>query len=256
MTSADPVWSSPGDIAGRGMAPGCVDIWRARTDLPGDRISSLFNFLSADEQSRAERFLYPVHRGRYIASRGILRCILGGYLDVGPSKIRFSTCSHGKPQLEESLQQVGLRFNLSHSHGIALYAVAENRDVGIDVEYLGRPCRELQIARRFFAPEEAEVIAGLPDDHRRKAFFVCWTRKEALLKAKGVGLSIPLDRFEVSVRPEDPPALLRTDWNEKERLQWRFFTVDPGPDYVASLAVEKGVSQLRFFDADPERICR
>ncbi|MGM0402599.1 MAG: 4'-phosphopantetheinyl transferase family protein [Thermodesulfobacteriota bacterium] len=254
MTSADPVWSAPGDIAGRGMAPGCVDIWRARTDLAADRISVLFNLLSADEQSRAERFLYPVHRGRYIAARGILRQILGAYLGIGPQKIRFSTCSHGKPRLENPLHRCGLRFNLSHSHGIAMYAVAENRDVGIDVEYLGRPCRELQIARRFFAPEEAEAIASLSEKNRRKAFFVCWTRKEALLKAKGVGLSIPLDRFAVSVRPEDPPALLHTAWNEKDRLQWRLFTVDPGPDYVASLAVEKGTSQLRFFDADAEGI--
>lgn len=256
MTSTTPSWSAQTEGDGPKTAPGCVDIWRTRTDLSADRISSLFHFLSADEQSRAERFLHSVHRGRFIASRGILRCILGDYLGVGPQKIRFSTCSHGKPRLEDPLHQAGLRFNLSHSYGMALYAVAENRDVGIDVEYLARPCRELQIARRFFSSEEAQVIAGLPDNHRRKAFFVCWTRKEALLKAKGVGLSIPLDRFEVSVRPEDPPALLRTDWNEKERLQWRLFNVEPGPDYVASLAVEKGVSQLRFFEADPERICR
>ncbi len=248
--AAIPAWSVPGDNACREIAAGCVDIWRARIDLaPGD-VSSFFELISADEQARADRFRYPHHRSRYIASHGILRKILGLYLDVPPKEICFAADSHGKPYLTAPCTPADLRFNLSHSRDMALYAVTRSRDVGIDVEHLERAGNSLEIARRFFAPAEADAIASAPDELRRKAFLTCWTRKEAFLKAKGDGLSIPLNAFEVTVWPESPPALLSVGWDASDHLKWVLFDIDPGGDYVASIAVEQGVSELRCFDAD------
>ncbi len=249
-----PAWSSPQSASQEEMTTDDADIWRVSLDRTPGEIRLLFKSLSAEEQERADRLRFPVHRNRYIASRGFLRQILGGYIHIAAQEIRFLSGFHGKPQLNVFPGKTDLQFNLSHSHGLALYAVSRKQNIGIDVEYLGRACNALKIARRFFTPGEAEMIAGLPEKIRWRAFFTCWTRKEAFLKAKGVGLSIPLNRFAVSVLPEDPPVLLHAAWDREEHAKWQLFDIDPGRDYVATLAVERGVSRFRFFDGGAEMI--
>lgn len=251
-----PAWSLPQSTPQEEMATDDADIWRVSLDRTPDEIRLLFNLLSPDEQSRADRLRFAVHRNRYIASRGFLRQILNRYIHIAAREIRFFTGFHGKPQLNVSPEKTDLQFNLSHTHGLALYAVSRKHDIGIDVEYLGRACSPLKIARRFFTPGEAEIIAGLPEKIGRRAFFTCWTRKEAILKAKGVGLTIPLNQFAVSVLPEDPPALVHAAWDRDEHSKWQLFDIDPGRDYVASLAVEKGISRFRFFDGGADMICQ
>ncbi len=249
MVSASTSWSSPaGDFCGQ-PPPGGVDIWRARLDLVPAETEALSGLLSKDEQNRAARFRYPVHRGRFIASHGILRNILSRYLGQSPESIRYSANAHGKPYLRDLCRGTDFRFNLSHSQDMALYAIAVDREVGIDVEHPGRSGKTLDIAARFFAPVEAAAIGELPERLRKKAFFACWTRKEAYLKARGSGLSAPLDQFAVSVHPEAPPALLYAAWNAEAPVEWTLFDVDPGGGYMAAVAVEGRVSTVRHFDA-------
>lgn len=249
MVSASTSWSSPAGDFCRQPLPCGVDIWRARLDLVPEETEALSGVLSREEQNRAARFRYPVHRGRFIASHGILRNILSRYLGQSPEKIRYSANAHGKPHLIDSNRGVDLRYNFSHSQDMAVYAIAVDREVGIDVEHPGRSGQTLEIAARFFAPVEAAAIGELPERLRKKAFFACWTRKEAYLKAKGSGLSAPLDQFAVSVHPEAPPALLHAKWNSSAHLKWTLFDIDPGGGYMAAVAVEGRVSTVRYFDA-------
>ena len=249
MVSASTSWSSPAGDFRVQSSPCGVDIWRAQLDLVPAETEALSGMLSKDEQNRAARFRYPVHRGRFIASHGILRNILSRYLGQSPESIRYSANAYGKPHLIDSNRGIDLRYNLSHAQDLALYAIAVDREIGIDVEHSGRSCQTLDIAARFFAPVEAAAIQELPERLRKKAFFACWTRKEAYLKARGSGLSAPLDQFAVSVHPEEPPALLYAAWNGKAQMKWTLFDVDPGGGYMATVAVEGRVSTVRYFDA-------
>jgi len=255
MVSASTSWSSPaGDFCGQ-PSPCGVDIWRARLDLDPAAIEALSGILSKEEQNRAARFRFSLHRGRFIASHGILRKILGCYLGHAPGAIHYSADAHGKPHLSALCRVIDrgdLRFNLSHSRDMALYAVAVNRDIGIDVEHAGRSCQALKMAARFFSPDEAAALGNLPERLREKAFFACWTRKEAYLKARGSGLSAPLDQFSVTVHPEEPPALLHAAWNDRAHLKWTLFDVDPGGGFMAAVAVEGRVATVRHFDAPVE----
>jgi 4'-phosphopantetheinyl transferase len=131
-----------------------------------------------------------------------------------------------------------LGFNLAHSHELALYAITRGREVGIDLERIRSNLVDEQIAERFFSPREVVVLRGLPTHRQREAFFNCWTRKEAYVKAKGQGLSIPLDQFDVSLAPGEPAALLSTQWHPQEASRWSLQKLNPGCGYVAALAVE------------------
>ena len=131
-----------------------------------------------------------------------------------------------------------IRFNLSHSHGVALYAVTRGREVGIDLEYIRSDLEVEQIAERFFSRREIATLRALPIDLRTDAFFLCWTRKETYLKARGEGLSLPLDQFDVSLIPGEPAALLSTHRGSHEALRWSLQELTPAPGYVAALGVE------------------
>lgn len=247
-------WRSQGysDLC-RDMAPGGVDIWCARLDLATEKISDLEALLSTEEKARADRFRYPVHRRRFVASHGIARRILSGYLDIPPRDIRFSTGVYGKPQLDHPPGSRRLRFNLSHSHGLALYGITQNREIGIDVEYTGRSCNPLALARRFFSSDEADIIGNMPERDRIKAFFACWTRKEAFLKGLGYGLALPLNRFTVSVYADRPPVLLHTAWCDNEPPAWELFDIDAEADYAGAAAVKGGAANIRYFVAGFEK---
>ena len=167
-----------------------MHVWRASLNLPASQIERLGQTLSTDEWSRANRFAFQKDRDHFVAARGILRAILGHYLDEAPNRLRFSYNPFGRPALAGEPE--GLRFNVSHSHGRALIAVTGGRSVGVDVERIRPDVTYEQLARRFFSPREVAALLALPENLRRKAFFTCWTCKEAYVKARGEGLSIPL----------------------------------------------------------------
>jgi 4'-phosphopantetheinyl transferase len=225
-----------------------VHVWWAALDLTlktscRDR---LWATLSADERTRAERFRFSEDRMRFVSARGILRILLGRYLDVEPQRLRFCYNEHGKPALAPEFDRSDLQFNVSHSDSVALYAVAWGRRVGVDVERIRTDVSIEAIAQRFFSPQERAALGALPAGLRREAFYSGWTRKEAFLKARGEGLSLPLDQFDVSLLPGEPAALLYVAGDQEETSRWSFLELTAPPGYAATLAVEGRDLTLRI----------
>ncbi|MDQ2717239.1 MAG: 4'-phosphopantetheinyl transferase superfamily protein, partial [Chloroflexota bacterium] len=214
-----------------------VHVWRAALDLPEERVQDLERTLAADERERAAPFRFPEHRMHYIVARGTLRTLLGRYLGREPAMLRFCYNEYGKPALVSAGDQA-LCFNVSHAHGLALYAFARGRDVGIDVEYVRVEMDFLEIAERFFSPYEVARLRAVSPDEQCRAFFNCWTRKEAYIKARGMGLSLALDQFDVSLTPGEPAALLRIREAGQDSCDWSLHALSPGEEYVAALAVK------------------
>lgn len=189
--------------------------------------------LSPEEAARADRFLRPEDRDRYRASHAALRLVLGRALSTDPRALTFRAGPNGKPDLGEARQRA-LHFNLSHSGARALVGLSTRAPIGVDVEAL-RPMRDaLRVARGHFAADEIGALAGLPADAITPAFFALWTGKEAVVKALGAGLSLPLDRFSIGLRPAEP-RLLRFEGGEPEA--WTLRHLEPGPGTVGAAAV-------------------
>ncbi len=197
--------------------------------------------LSDDEQARASRFLRESSRRRFVAARDALRRVLARCLACSPRAIRFGYEPQGRPFVVEPAQGE-LAFNVSHSDELALLAIGYGRRLGIDVERLGRRVSGEAVARRFFAPREAEALFALPEAERPAAFLRIWTRKEAYVKALGEGLRLPLDSFEVSLG--EPPALLRSERAPGDVGELRFAHLEPLPGYVGALAWDGGPARI------------
>lgn len=210
-----------------------VHVWALRLEAPLALVSQFEKFLSRDEAARAGRFNFDYLRSSFILAHGALRLLLAGYLDARPAEIEFACGANGKPSVAASTP---LQFNLSHSNGLALLAFTSGCELGIDIEKV-RPMPDLQqIASRFFCAEETAELMSLPRSQRDRAFFLCWTRKEAYIKAIGVGLSAPLDRFAVSLRPAEPAQFLHLDGDQATARQWTLHDCDLGSAYVGALA--------------------
>jgi 4'-phosphopantetheinyl transferase len=235
-TSPVPPWRVPPET----LVLGCdeVHVWRATLDQTTSQIQNFRHSLAADEQARAERFFFERDRGHFIVARGVLRAILGGYLKRTPECLSFCYSSHGKPALAGESGGDAIRFNVSHSHGIALYAVTRGREVGIDVERIRFNLAVAEIAERFFSRREVAMLRTLPTEEQREAFFRTWTRKEACLKARGEGLSLALDQIDVSLAPGKPDAEPGAQPDSSEVSRWSLQELVPAPGYVAALAVE------------------
>jgi 4'-phosphopantetheinyl transferase len=228
-----------------------LHVWRARLDLEGTARDRLFASLSADEQQRASRLHFDRHREHFITARGILRMILSRYLLREPGSINFRYSAHGKPSLAESVKDRALQFNLSHSHGLALFVLSPGGSVGIDVERL-RPLRSgLRIAERFFAPTEVLALRALPEEMRDRAFFHCWTRKEAFLKAIGEGISFGLHRVEVPVGPNEKNTVIVRLVAQGQTTAWSVRDLDAGPGFVAAVAEEGSGHPVTLWDWQP-----
>ncbi len=221
------------------LPPDEVHVWTASRDAPDDAVEAFRALLNDDERRRADRFAFPHDRRRFAVSRGLLRTILGRYLGRPPESLRFVANAHGKPGLDPS-QDVDppIRFNLAHSGPWVVYALTLGREIGVDIERIRPEFGGFAIAERFFAPGEVAELRGLPDDSRSLAFFHGWTRKEAYIKAKGKGLALPLDEFEVAIGPDRPAALLATLPDPAEAARWSLVEIPAEPGYVAAVCVE------------------
>ena len=214
-----------------------VHLWRVSLDQSKSILRQLQALLAVDERARADRFRFELDRRRFIAARGALRTILGGYLGIAPHQVQFRSSPNGKPMLATFPDRDDLQFNLSHSRELAVCAIARHQ-IGVDLEYM-RPVPDAEeIAERYFSVSENAVFRALPADEKREAFFNCWTRKEAFIKALGDGLMYPLDRFEVSLTPGEPARLIRVEGDAQAVQQWSFRQITPEPDHTAALAVE------------------
>ena len=219
------------------LGPRDIHVWRVELDRSRAHLESLAASLSPEERSYASRFQFEGDRSRYIAARGALRHILGGYVKAAPETIVFRYGARGKPELGEP-SAPWLGFNVSHSQDIALCAVASSRRVGIDVEYLRPVADALDIAERFFSRGEAAALRAVPHERQRSAFFACWTRKEAYVKALGEGLAVPLQSFEVSLGDPEPTELRSIDGSVEAARRWTVRDVAPGPGYAGAVVVE------------------
>jgi 4'-phosphopantetheinyl transferase len=219
-----------------------VHVWRASIDVSSEVQTALASSLDTEEQKRASQFVFDRDRNHFVAARGILRKLLSGYLQTPPEKLRFSAGPHGKPALDSVMGRADLRFNLSHSSGLMLLAVALEREVGIDVEKIESAFPiESTAASIFSARERAEFENRLPR-HKQREFFQRWTCKEAYVKARGEGLQIPLTSFEVSLLPGEPPQL-----RSQDRSQWDLLSFFPRDDFAAALVVEGNNMHPRFW---------
>ncbi len=211
-------------------------VWRVSLDVADANLPHFRRGLSEVERERADRYRVPEPRRHYTVMRAVLRSILSRYLDVDPARLSFATGPDGKPEL--AAPHGSVQFNVSHSHGLGLCAVARCR-VGVDVEHVGRRTENLaDIVKRFFSPAEQVEFLELPAEERRQGFFNGWTRKEAFIKATGRGLFAVLDSFDVSLTPGEPPRITAVRDPTERAACWSLFSLEPGDGYTGALVVD------------------
>jgi 4'-phosphopantetheinyl transferase len=237
MTTADPGMPLP-------PLSGEIHVWIVALDATDEVLSHLTSLLSSDEAERVRRFAFAQHGRSFSISRGALRIVLSQYLSTRPADIRFAYSDAGKPRLAHAATD--LRFNCSHSNGIAVYSVAIECDVGIDVEQI-RPIEDIEaIAQAHFCAEETSYILSQPAGCRQTAFFRCWTRKEAVVKAIGEGLAIPLRSFRVSLNGEREDKLIDICDGRGSAHEWQLHEIVPAPGYICALAYRDSRRRLRI----------
>ena len=217
--------------------PDSVQVWTIDLESNCPLVTDFRGLLSKDEIARADKFLFEKGRNEFTITRGALRTLMGSYLGVAPTELRFSYSAHGKPGLEGDFRNAA-EFNVSHSDGMAIVCIAQQSRLGVDVEKVRLDFEHQRIAERFFSDHEREQLRHLPAREIPYAFFRCWTRKEAFIKALGEGLSHPLHQFDVELRAEEPARLLSTRPNAAEASRWLVFDIPVPAGYLAALAME------------------
>jgi 4'-phosphopantetheinyl transferase len=227
------------------LAVGELHVWSGALQIPE---SLAMECLSTQERERAARFASTAPRRRYVAGRAILRGLLDRYTGIPARDIVFGYQSQGKPFLKTADNGPELRFNLSHSGDLALFAFSRTQAVGIDLEYL-RPVEEAElIARRTFSRIEYEQLMMVEGVHARlHAFYSCWTRKEAFIKALGTGLSFPLDHFAVSIGADKPARVLSILNDQRSAECWTLYHLEPDPNYIGAVAIEGPAVEISGF---------
>jgi len=248
MTDAEKPWSVPGWAPEMQVAE--VHVWRCRLESPPGESAKLGEDLSPSEKNRAARFVREEDRRRFILSHSALRGILGSYLQVDPKRIAFRVNRYGKPFLGGQFRKSDMRFNMAHSGSFALVAIAWGREIGVDVELVRDAVDFLQIAERFFSIEERRYLSSQPSTRMKEAFFQCWSRKEAYIKALGKGLSYPLEGFSVVVSDEDGDRTEIDAPCTKSSSCLHLTNLSPGPGYVGALAVAGFREEPRRFEYD------
>jgi 4'-phosphopantetheinyl transferase len=194
------------------------------------------DLLSADELERSRRFRFEEDRQRFAVTRQALRILLGRYTQCDPNSLSFNYSHAGKPALGHPTTDI--RFNVTHSHECAMVAIARSHEVGVDLEFQREDVEVEDLARRFFSSYEQEKLTAIASADRNAAFFQIWTAKEALIKAMGIGLSLPLDSFDVALELVSGPRLLATRPNPAEAARWRIQGLPAPGGYAAALATE------------------
>lgn len=238
-------WNKP--PAGLLLSRKDVHIWRAVLDLPGKSVQQLKGSLSNDEIMRAERFRHERDRNHFISARGILRLILAGYLSVEPGTIRFGYDKEDKPGLQNGSGRADIQFNLSHSEGLALYVFTRNHETGIDIERIRNFPEMEQIVEQFFSTKERALFATLPSSEKKEKFFNWWTRKEALMKAMGKGLTYPLNSFDLL--PADGKSIesIKTWRYDNEQTSWSIWDIRAAEDFAGAVVVKEGNWNVQYW---------
>jgi len=216
------------------LPSGVVHVWQRQLSATAEELEEWYGLLSSEEREKSARYRVERPRCDFILTRSTARSLIGRYLGRAPRDLSFRYTEFGKPFLEDS---AGLRFNVSHTEGLAVMAFSKDHEVGIDVEKV-RPQDDVKkLAKRFFSAHEVRAMQDLTGDELHCAFFRCWTRKEAYIKAKGEGLSLPLHEFDVSIEPNEMHALLATRPDASEASHWLLRDMPVSAGYVAAIAV-------------------
>ncbi len=235
-----PDWGSP--PADWTLPSGTLHLWRVSLADPEGLVERFYALLSDDERACADRFRFADDRRCFVISHGALRVILGYYTGRDPTRLRFDRGPHGKPALRSGH---GPHFNLAHSGDLALLALSPDHEVGVDVEQWRAVADYDSIAARFFSPAEQDVLRGLPASARARAFLIGWTRKEAVMKALGLGVAQSPESIEVSLE-EGRAVVLRIAG--RPAVQWTMITFAPAPGFIGALAIQAPSSALSFWE--------
>lgn len=223
-----------------------VHIWRVSLNQPEATRQKLWQVLSADEQQKVSRFMFAADGHKYLVARAILRVILGRYVEMSPDMLQFGYSDYGKPYLQNEKLTQTIHFNVSHSGDLALYGITKNRRIGVDVEQMRPLVDEAQFVKSIFSPVEQQAFGRVRPSQKQDAFFNGWTRKEAFIKAIGMGLSFPLTAFDVSVVPGLPAQLLGVR-GAPGCQEWSMDALTLGPEYKAAYVVEGRQHQPSYF---------
>ncbi len=215
-----------------------VHVWTVLMSECLPLLVSLLGLLSVEERERAARFQRPEDRARHIIAHGRLRQLLGEYLLIAPVDIAFARSEYGKPALTQTAGQPNLSFNMAHSGDVILFALAVDRRVGVDVEAIRSDFDPMELAQSQFSADEVSALQAMATPDRTKAFFRCWTRKEACVKALGQGLSFPLRQFTVSCGLDEPPYILKAANHSALSEHWKVFDLVPATGYVGAVVAD------------------
>ncbi len=226
------------------LRPDVIQVWAVWLNCSDMELARLEAVLSPEERTRAAKFAFTRHRQAFIASRGILRNMLARYTGLEPEALDFDYNPYGKPLLLPGCGGNWLHFNVAHSASLALYAVRLGGAVGVDVEQ-SKTLEDMdQIAANTFSAAENAILQMLPDKERHEAFFACWTRKEALIKALGSGLSYPLKDFDVTLHPGEPARVTRIKDGKPE--QWTLVDLRPTDGFVGAVAIPQANTTVQL----------
>jgi len=224
-----------------------IDVWHTPLNLSQRDIDNYAGLLSTDEMERAKHFKVKRKYREYIISRGLLRKILGIVLDSDPQDFEIRYAEHDKPFITDTWNEKSICFNVSHSHQQTVIALSLERTLGIDIEHIRSNVEFKKLVNRFFSKKESSELDSYTDSGIAKAFFACWTRKEAYVKAMGDGISFGLSEFSVSVNPYDTDVSLTTHWDENEANNWSVKNLATESDYIAALATNGGEFVTRYW---------
>lgn len=229
------------------LAPAEIHLWLAFYDqISDERLHLAYReLLSVEERTHEPRFHFDRDRRRYLVTRALVRTVLSRYAPIAPRDWVFSANGYGRPEIANpAARDAALSFNLSHTHRLIALGVARGRTVGVDVENFRQREALIDIADRFFAPPEVAALAALPPERRQYRFFEYWTFKESYIKARGMGLSLPLDKFSFSY-PDDRGVALATDPElSDDPARWSFWQFRPASDYLLAVCAERAGADL------------
>lgn len=233
------------------LKPNTIHIWSVNFIVNDEAFNVYHSLLSEDEKLRASRFKFYKDKRCYVVTKGVLRLLSERYLNIDAKDIKFEYEDYGKPKFKH---KTNLNFNVSHSGDIAIIGFVFDHTIGVDIEKIKNDFDTFEIAANFFSKKEISALREIPKSEQHIAFYRCWTRKEAFIKAKGTGLSFPLNEFAVTLDSDLEAKLIETQWDISEKEQWQLSSFIPSKDYIAAHIVDSKIENTQYFNWDDSQM--